>query len=78
LGMCENSPEICIITEYMPRGSLYRILHDRKLSIDFPLMKRICLDVAKGMNYLHKEGVIHRDLKSHNLLVAEHWTVKVW
>jgi serine/threonine protein kinase len=37
------------------------------------------LDTAKGMNYLHRQDppIIHRDLKSHNLLVDEHWRVKV-
>jgi serine/threonine protein kinase len=37
------------------------------------------LDAARGMNYLHKSQpiIIHRDLKSHNLLVDENWKVKV-
>ena len=37
------------------------------------------LDAAKGMMYLHSSEppVIHRDLKSPNLLVDKHWRVKV-
>jgi serine/threonine protein kinase len=37
----------------------------------------MALDVAEGMSYLHRQRIIHRDLKSHNLLVDEQWTVKV-
>ena len=38
------------------------------------------LDAAKGMMYLHSSEppVIHRDLKSPNLLVDKHWRIKVW
>jgi serine/threonine protein kinase len=37
------------------------------------------IDVARGMNFLHAQDpvVIHRDLKSHNLLVSYDWTTKV-
>jgi serine/threonine protein kinase len=35
------------------------------------------LDAAKGMLHLHKKGIIHRDLKSPNLLVDSTWKVKV-
>ncbi len=37
----------------------------------------MALDITEGMAYLHSKRIIHRDLKSHNLLVDENWTVKV-
>jgi len=80
LGAVTNPPNVCIVMEYMPMGSLFKILHDEEVKkLDFDLLKRMMLDAAKGMNYLHKSDpiVIHRDLKSHNLLVDENWKVKV-
>ncbi|EFA80155.1 hypothetical protein PPL_06977 [Heterostelium album PN500] len=79
LGTCNNPPEVLIVMEWMSRGSLYRILHDQSVMLDWPRMKSIALDIAKGMNYLHccDPIIIHRDLKSHNLLVDEHFRVKI-
>lgn len=79
MGACLISPDICLITEYMPRGDLYKIIHDPAIVIDWNLIKRFAADVARGVNYLHSSNpmIIHRDLKSHNVLVGQHWNAKV-
>jgi len=79
LGICQIGTEICIITEFMPKGSLYRLLHDRTTTFTWDLRLRVALDTSRGMNYLHRSEpiIIHRDLKSHNLLVDENYKVKV-
>jgi len=79
LGACTDPPDICIIMEFMPRGSLYNIIHDKSIALAWDLIKRMAIDAAKGMAYLHTSTpkIIHRDLKSHNLLVDENWKVKV-
>jgi len=81
LGICKigGEEEICIITEYMPRGSLHKILHDSSVTLDWQLRLRMAVDVGRGMNYLHKSNpvIIHRDLKSHNLLLDEYFKVKI-
>jgi len=79
LGASSNPPNICIVMEYMPLGSLYKILHDDAVKLELEMIRKMMVDAARGMNYLHKSNpvIIHRDLKSHNLLVDENWKVKV-
>jgi len=80
VGVCTNPTKLAIITEYVPRGSLRDILLNKSTTLTFHDIIRMSLDIANGLAYLHSvgsHGVIHRDLKSHNLLVDEEWTVKV-
>ncbi|KAL6986184.1 hypothetical protein U1Q18_019552 [Sarracenia purpurea var. burkii] len=75
----EDKEKLAIVTEFLPRGSLFRMLHKNNQSLDIRRRLRMALDVAKGMNYLHRRNppIVHRDLKSSNLLVDKNWTVKV-
>lgn len=79
IGAAFEEPDICIVTEYMSQGSLYHLLHDPNIKISWEMVRKIALDAARGMAYLHLRtpAIIHRDLKSHNLLVDASWKVKV-
>ncbi|XP_010453242.1 PREDICTED: serine/threonine-protein kinase EDR1-like isoform X1 [Camelina sativa] len=79
MGAVTRPPNFSILTEFLPRGSLYRLLHRPNHQLDEKRRMRMALDVAKGMNYLHTSHptVVHRDLKSPNLLVDKNWVVKV-
>jgi serine/threonine protein kinase/ABC-type branched-subunit amino acid transport system substrate-binding protein len=77
MGVCVDPPELCIITEFMMRGSLYDVLHNDKLQLPFPLLRSMIIDVLKGLQFIHSAGIIHRDLKSPNLLVDKNWTIKI-
>lgn len=81
MGAVTQPPNLSIVTEYLARGSLYRLVHKpgaREL-LDFKRRISMAYDVAKGMNYLHNcnPPIVHRDLKSPNLLVDQKCTVKV-
>ncbi|WCJ24769.1 Protein kinase superfamily protein [Euphorbia peplus] len=81
MGAVTKRPHLSIVTEYLPRGSLYRLIHRPAAGeiMDHRRRLRMALDVAKGVNYLHclKPPIVHWDLKSPNLLVDKNWTVKV-
>ncbi|XP_058185185.1 serine/threonine-protein kinase STY17-like isoform X2 [Rhododendron vialii] len=77
IGACTRPPNLCILTEFMSRGSVYNFLHKQRGAFKFPALLKVALDVSKGMNYLHQNSIIHRDLKTANLLMDEHEVVKV-
>ncbi|CAH9119471.1 unnamed protein product [Cuscuta epithymum] len=81
MGAVTKRPHLSIVTEYLPRGSLYRLIHRPANGemMDQRRRLRMALDVAKGINYLHclSPPVVHWDLKSPNLLVDKNRTVKV-
>ncbi|RVW48206.1 Serine/threonine-protein kinase CTR1 [Vitis vinifera] len=80
MGAVTQPPNLSIVTEYLSRGSLYRLLHKpgAREMLDERRRLSMAYDVAKGMNYLHKRNppIVHRDLKSPNLLVDKKYTVK--
>ncbi|KAK4378190.1 hypothetical protein RND71_000052 [Anisodus tanguticus] len=77
IGACTRPPNLCIVTEYMSGGSVYDYLHKQKGSFKLPTLLKVAVDVSKGMNYLHQNNIIHRDLKAANLLMDENEVIKV-
>lgn len=81
MGAVTKRPHLSIVTEYLPRGSLFRLIHRPAAGevMDQRRRLRMALDVAKGINYLHclSPPIVHWDLKSPNLLVDKNWSVKV-
>lgn len=79
MGAVASQERLGIVTEFLPRGSLFKTLHKNHQALDIKRRLRMALDVARGMNYLHHRNppIVHRDLKSSNLLVDKNWTVKV-
>jgi serine/threonine protein kinase len=59
--------KLCVVTEFMEKGSVAHIL--QKLKIEHVLRLKIAYDCAQAMAFLHNNGVMHRDLKPANLLV---------
>lgn len=81
IGASWNSySNICFITEFLERGDLFAVLKDpsNKLSWEEPIL-RMTVDTCRGMAYLHSMNppIIHRDLKSMNILVSATFGAKV-
>lgn len=79
IGYFEDKSYFNIVNEYFPCGTLHEIIHAK--SLNFPIKKRlsIAIDIAKVMNYLHsrKLVVLHRDLKSENVLIDKNFKIKL-
>jgi serine/threonine protein kinase len=79
MGACTEPGNFAIVTELLPGGSLHDLLHNPKVAISLLQKVKMLKDIALGMNWLHcsKPAIIHRDLKPTNVLVDEHWNMKI-
>lgn len=83
LGFCEDRNERVLIYEYLENGTLHDHLHNPQSSSplkSWPARIKVALDAARGIEYLHEYAVpsiIHRDIKSSNVLLDATWTAKV-
>ena len=76
IGACTQKPHLCIIFEFMRGGSVYDFMR-RQGQLRIAVVLRVAVEVCRGMDYLHKRKIVHRDLKAANLLLDEHGTVKI-
>ncbi|CAA7045121.1 unnamed protein product [Microthlaspi erraticum] len=81
LGFYEDAEERVLVYEYMANGSLADHLHSPRFEpLTWERRLMIALDAARGIQYLHEFAVppvIHRDIKSSNILLDATWTAKV-
>lgn len=77
VGACTKPPNLMIITEFMARGTLFDLLHQSQARVTWPMRKKFALDTCKGMRYLHDSKLLHRDLKSSNLMLDKEMNCKV-
>ena len=76
LAICTEVGKYCMIIEYMEGGSLFDYLHAR-VDIDWNTKYRIAHETAIGLAVLHSRRILHRDLKSLNVLLDRHLTAKL-
>ncbi|KAJ7528948.1 hypothetical protein O6H91_15G026400 [Diphasiastrum complanatum] len=80
IGFCHEQGEQMLVYEHMPNGTLGDHLHGKGGRLSWKTRIEIAVDAAKGIAYLHElasPAVIHRDIKTSNILLDENFTAKV-
>lgn len=82
IGFCAEKSHNLLVYEYMPNGSLDRWLFQRsdEFMLDWQQRKKIILDIAKGLTYLHedcRQKILHLDIKPQNILLDDNFNAKV-
>ena len=67
----ENGEYIFIVMEYIKGGSLTDYMKSKKFNFTERRAAELIYQLAKGLKYLHKYGIIHRDLKTDNIMLTE-------
>ncbi|XP_042501366.1 LEAF RUST 10 DISEASE-RESISTANCE LOCUS RECEPTOR-LIKE PROTEIN KINASE-like 1.1 [Macadamia integrifolia] len=75
-----RSRELLLVYEFIPNGTVADHLHgDRRQvgSLPWPVRMSIAMETACALSYLHVSDIIHRDVKTSNILLDNHFHVKV-
>ncbi|CDK24129.1 unnamed protein product [Kuraishia capsulata CBS 1993] len=72
-----GSYDLWVIMEYMEGGALTDVIENNEGLMNESQIARICLETVKGLQHLHNKNIIHRDIKSDNILLNKRGQVKI-
>lgn len=72
------SKACCVVVEYLPGGTLKQFLiRNRRKKLAFKIVIQLALDLSRGLSYLHSKKIVHRDVKTENMLLDANRTLKI-
>ncbi|GAW11144.1 hypothetical protein ANO14919_004860 [Xylariales sp. No.14919] len=71
-----NNAELWVVMEYMEGGALTDVIDNNPI-ITEEQISTICLETCRGLQHLHSQNIIHRDIKSDNVLLDARGNVKI-
>ncbi|UYV69615.1 NPR2 [Cordylochernes scorpioides] len=78
VGLCPDPPNVAVLTEYSPRGSLKDLLENPNIKLDWPFRFSLIGDIVEGMVAIHRSAVtFHGRLKSTNCVIDGRFVVKL-
>ena len=72
-GVAQRDGALLLVMEFVNRGEFYPLLKDKNIKWPWPKRVKAAHEVASALALVHSKGLMHRDIKSENLLVAENW-----
>ncbi|KAF9977544.1 hypothetical protein BGZ73_005673 [Actinomortierella ambigua] len=76
-GQTEHEGQLVLVMEYADGGTLAGAIKNGLLKHDWPNKTRIAQEIARGLAYIHYKKILHRDLKSVNVLLTQQREVKL-
>ena len=76
-GIYQFNRRVNIMLEYMDQGSMEKIIEHDHMNYSEDFCRYTLYKVAKGMNEMHNRNVLHRDIKSDNILMSSDGEIKI-
>nr|XP_010923541.1 serine/threonine-protein kinase STY13 [Elaeis guineensis] len=68
----------CVVVEYLPGGTLKQyLIKNRRKKLAYKTVIQLALDLSRGLSYLHSRKIVHRDVKTENMLLDAHRNLKI-
>eukprot|EP00178_Gracilaria_changii_P015350 TRINITY_DN429_c0_g1_i1.p2 TRINITY_DN429_c0_g1~~TRINITY_DN429_c0_g1_i1.p2 ORF type:complete len:648 (+),score=101.79 TRINITY_DN429_c0_g1_i1:407-2350(+) len=73
LGACTTPPNYCTVSPWMDGGTMFDVLHAKSVKMSFERLIQLTLQFANAMAHMHQLNLVHRDLKTANILLDNKW-----
>ncbi|OMJ69566.1 hypothetical protein SteCoe_32684 [Stentor coeruleus] len=75
-----DGKSLCIVMEYINGGDLHKLIRfyqDKKTFIPESEIWKMSFELSTAIQYLHSKSIIHRDIKTLNILITKNHTIKL-